>query len=216
MRAANDALRFVAHRGFWRTAGEKNTREAFERALREGHGIETDVRDAYGKLVISHDMPKGTEMSVEEFLALCTRHPASRPLALNVKADGLHAALREAVELAGLDGYFVFDMSVPDTLGYLRQGTPTFTRMSEYEPRPAFLERAQGVWLDAFESDWFDAGTIARLVEKGKQVCVVSPELHGRDHAGVWQLMREAGFGRSPLVSLCTDLPDRAREFFVV
>ena len=39
-----------AHRGWWLTPAEKNSKAAFERALAAGYGIETDVRDCDGEL----------------------------------------------------------------------------------------------------------------------------------------------------------------------
>jgi hypothetical protein len=70
----------------------------------------------------------------------------------------------------------------------------------------------QGIWLDAFESDWYQASDVAVWLKRGKRVCVVSPELHGRDPAEVWNRLR-------PLVdethlTLCTDHPEKAQEFF--
>jgi glycerophosphoryl diester phosphodiesterase len=207
-------MRIVAHRGFWQTQDEKNTRAAFERALEGGFGIETDVRDALGKLVISHDMPRGAELEFGAVLDLCSKFPDSRPLALNVKSDGMQKAMRDELARCATTGHYVFDMSVPDTLGYLREGIPVFTRLSEFEPVPAFAAKAVGVWLDAFESDWFDIDSVRDLVERGKHVCVVSPELHGRDHAGVWKRLLDSPSCGSPLLSICTDFPDRAAEYF--
>jgi hypothetical protein len=207
-------IRIVAHRGYWRTTDEKNNAIAFERALEAGYGIETDVRDAVGTLVISHDMPRGGEMELGDFLRRCARFPDARPLALNVKADGMQRAMAAQLSACGVHGHFVFDMSVPDALAYIREGVPAFTRLSEFEPIPAFLARATGVWLDAFESDWFETDAIRGLLDAGKQVCVVSPELHGRNHVELWRRLRESDTHRSPSMALCTDYPDKAREFF--
>ena len=209
-------MKFVAHRGHWLHAGEKNSLAAFERALEGGHGIETDLRDAGGTVVIAHDLPVGGEMSLDDFLALAARHPAGRPLALNIKADGLQRHVREALERHGIADAFVFDMSVPDTLGYLRGGVTVFTRCSEYEPVPPCLEQAAGVWLDAFHGEWYDAARIRAWLAAGKAVCIVSPELHGRPHLAWWETLRAEGLHREPGLSLCTDFPHDAKEFFRV
>ena len=207
-------ISIIAHRGHWLRPEEKNSREAFLRALKGGHGIETDIRDALGRLVISHDMPCGGEMPFADFLALCQAFPSSRPIALNIKADGMQRAIKAEMDKSALSGYFVFDMSIPDTLGYLRVGTPTFIRRSEYEPAPAFAERAEGVWLDAFETDWYSAETIRSILTRRKRVCIVSPELHGRKHLPLWELLRSAELRSNEMISLCTDFPDDAKEFF--
>jgi len=207
-------MKIVAHRGYWLQDQEKNTLAAFQRALEGGFGIETDLRDAGRGVVISHDMPGGGEMTLDAFLTLCARYPAARPLALNIKADGLQAPVAAALAAHGTADAFVFDMAVPDALGYLQRGLPAYTRHSEYESAPSFIERAAGVWLDAFHGEWYDASHIRHWLEQGKQVCIVSPELHRRPHLALWQRLRDAGLQRHTALSLCTDFPQAAKDFF--
>ena len=204
-------MRAVSHRGAWKVAREKNTLPSLAQAFDLGFGVETDLRDLGGRIVISHDMPTGNEPTFAEFLGL-PRSPGL-PLALNIKADGLAAEVSAALEqLGGDDDAFVFDMSVPDTRSYLQLGVPVFTRMSEVERQPAWLEESAGVWLDSFSGTWFDNALVDNLLESGKRVCVVSPELHGRDHIPLWnqlaQLVDHSG------VLLCTDMPLEADKFF--
>lgn len=207
-------MKLCAHRGHWLQPAEKNSLEAFERALAGGHGIETDVRDAGGAAVIAHDLPSGGEMSLDAFLALSARHPQARPLALNIKADGLQQLVRAALERHAIEGAFVFDMAVPDALGYLRAGLPAYTRCSEYENPPPYQEQAAGLWLDCFHGEWYGRELIAAWLERGKPVCLVSPELHGRPHLACWQQLRDWQLHRHPLLSLCTDFPLEAAAFF--
>ena len=47
----------LAHRGLWAEADERNTLAAFRDAFAHGWGVELDVRDLDGALVISHDPP---------------------------------------------------------------------------------------------------------------------------------------------------------------
>lgn len=207
-------MKIVAHRGYWLDESEKNSPAAFERALAGGFGIETDLRDAGREVVISHDMPGGGEMTLDAFLALCARHPAGRPLALNIKADGLQAPVAAALAAHGTADAFVFDMAVPDALGYLARGLPTYTRSSEYETVPSYLDRAAGVWLDAFNGEWYEARDVEAWLAQGKAVCVVSPELHRRPHLDLWRRLRAAGLHRHAALSLCTDFPQAAKDFF--
>lgn len=201
----------LSHRGYWLESAEKNTSSAFLRSAQLGFGTETDVRDLCGKLVISHDPPSGGEMPLVEFLALWSDR--SLPLAMNVKADGLAQPLKVAMDRAGWTDWFAFDMSVPDALQQLRHGVPIFARLSEYEPEPQpLLERAAGVWLDGFHGEWWDAALLRRLLDAGKRVCVVSPELHGRDPGAAWD--RLTPLAGTPGLMICTDLPERAREVF--
>ena len=203
----------LAHRGTWFAPDERNTAAAFERAFAAGFGVETDMRDHDGRLVIAHDPPSGDGlMSFGDFLGLYVRHGAPGELAINIKADGLSGLVEEALARARIDNAFVFDMSAPETLRYLRGRLKVFTRESEYEAPPAFYDRAEGVWLDCFERDWIDETAVARHLAAGKAVCVVSPELHGRPHEAAWSALR--GVAGRPGVMLCTDFPDAARDYF--
>lgn len=207
-------MKFIAHRGLWTQESEKNTLQAFERAVSEGFGIETDVRDCCGRLVISHDMPSGSEISLEDFLDIVASRQVdcTVPLALNVKADGMSVMLSNSLLLRpGLD-VFVFDMSVPDMRHYFNVEAPVFTRLSDIEPVPVLVNRASGVWLDCFESDWFSLSHISPLLEAGLRVCVVSPELHGRGYSRMWGMLKKISFSDDLL--LCTDFPREARDFF--
>lgn len=205
----------LSHRGYWHSNHEKNTRVAFERSFSLGFGTETDVRDFDGKLVISHDPAHRDAMPIEEFLEIYRRFSTQLTLALNVKADGLQHELKRQLEAYEVQNYFVFDMAVPDSLGYLRQGMPAYTRHSEYEPTPPYYERAQGVWMDEFNGHWIEEQTISAHLVAGKAVCIVSPELHGRTFEEEWAHYRdiEAKLGVTNIM-LCTDFPERAKEFF--
>lgn len=207
-------MKISAHRGHWLSPAEKNSVAAFDRALQGGFGIETDLRDAGGVIVVAHDLPRGGEQTLDEFLAACARHPQSRPLALNIKADGLQALVVAALQRHGIEDAYVFDMAVPDALGYLRSGVATYTRSSEYEAPPPFLDLAHGVWLDAFHSEWYAQADIKAWLRLGKDVSIVSPELHGRLHLPLWQKLRDWGLHRHAGVCLCTDFPLEAKEYF--
>lgn len=203
----------LSHRGLWEVDEERNSLAAIEASFQLGFGIETDIRDCCGELLVSHDPPSGDELSFALMLDARIRSDAG-PLALNVKADGLQAAIAKALMAAANPEYFVFDMSIPDALGYRKAGLRYFTRQSEYEPDPALYDEAAGVWLDSFEGAWFQRELIAGHLAAGKQVCVVSPELHGRDQRADWERWSGWDVFGSPDVLLCTDLPVQAAEAF--
>ncbi len=207
-------MEILSHRGFWHDAAEKNTPAAFVRSFRAGFGTETDVRDRLGELVISHDMPGADALSFEAFLGLHQEHGAALTLALNIKADGLQIALKTLLEKYRVANYFVFDMAVPDALGFLKNDFVAFTRRSEHETAPSFLERAGGVWIDCFESDWVSAAAIRADLEAGKKVCLVSPDLHRRPHGSFWEMLRESGLHKEEKLLICTDFPAEARAYF--
>jgi len=211
----------LAHRGLWLQPAERNTLAAMRTALTEGFGVETDVRDLDGELVISHDPPRQGATPFEDFLDDFVQIGKSGLLALNIKADGLQSALAKVLtdRRIGPDRYFVFDMAVPDALGYLRMNMPCFTRQSEVEPVSAFIDQAAGIWLDCFQKDWINEEEILRHCAAGRRVALVSPELHGRGHRGAWETWRNADRklkqrGQSEFAMICTDFPREARAYF--
>lgn len=217
----NEMVKIIAHRGFWLTPDEKNTETAFKRALELGFGIETDVRDFCGNLVISHDICKESCKSLSSFLNNyknnCNNDAEFPYLALNIKADGLQISLKEEIIKHDIHNYFVFDMSIPDTLAYLELNTPVFTRRSEYENHTELARHRHtaGIWLDQFKSDWYTRESVMKILECNLKICVVSPELHNRDYRYCWSLIKSIS-EQSPdhTLMLCTDFPNKAKEFF--
>lgn len=204
----------LSHRGYWKEVAEKNAEAAFRRSFSLGFGTETDVRDCAGRLVISHDPPAGGELGFGEMLDLLGGRDL--PLALNIKADGLAARVRDELAARNLQQPFVFDMSVPDTLQQLHHGNRVYVRLSEYEPAisPLFLGRAAGVWLDGFHSEWWTPDLIDRLTAQNLTVCVVSPDLHRRPPEAAWGALKSYPFSRPDLVQICTDRPEDAAAWF--
>jgi hypothetical protein len=209
-------MKIISHRGYWKAETEKNKKIAFDRTFSIGLGTESDVRDFNGRLVISHDIANGTEITLVDLLALADSYQVADQitLALNVKSDGLSELIGEALlkYKKKLD-CFVFDMSIPDMRGYLDNDIPVFTRMSEVELQPAWLEQCEGIWLDGFETEWYSNTLITDLLSiHNKRVCIVSPELHKRNHLALWERIKP--LASEPLLMLCTDFPQLAQEFF--
>jgi hypothetical protein len=118
------------------------------------------------------------------------------------------------MQTRGVKRWFTFDMTVPETVVQLRLGLPVFTRASEYEQPPPCYDRAIGVWLDAFMSTWYSPAYIETFLRDGKQVCIVSPELHGRDHNDLWAALKASPVSAHPNLMLCTDIPEEATALF--
>lgn len=205
----------LSHRGYWKDAAEKNQPVAFHRSFDLGFGTETDVRDRGGELVISHDPPRGGEMTLDEMLDILGDRDL--PMAMNVKADGLADAVKAAfAKRPHLTRWFLFDMSVPDMVQQFKRANPVFARLSEYEPTvpDRILSQSVGVWLDGFDGEWWTPALIDDLTQRGKTVCVVSPDLHKRDPAACWADLAAHPFARPGLVLVCTDRPEEARTVF--
>jgi len=208
-------LEVLSHRGYWKKITEKNQSAAFERSFSLGFGTETDIRDYKGELVISHDIADDKCITVKEMFEIYNKYDYNLPLALNIKADGLQVKLKELLDEYKIENYFVFDMSVPDGLGYLKQDIKAFTRESEYEKIPSFYDEAYGIWLDEFQGHWITQEVIEKHIKNRKQICIVSPDLHKREYKNEWQhykeIEKELGVNN---MMICTDYPEIAKEFF--
>ena len=131
-----------------------------------------------------------------------------------MKSCGLAGSISELLREFEVRSGFVFDMAVPDALDYLHVGVPAFTRLSEVEEQPAFYEHAHGVWIDCFYEDWITEGVVTTNLAAGKQVALVSPELHGRPHEPVWRRWAAMACAASDDLFLCTDHPEAAKQLF--
>lgn len=229
----------LEHRGGWcagfsglERKSLQNSMAAFRASVRRGNGIETDFRDLNGALVVSHDLPGAdTVVSAEVFFELCAGYDGL--IAINIKSDGLQDVLKKLLNKYGIKNYFCFDMSIPDAYLMKNCNLNYFLRESEYEKLPEkynskLYELCNGIWLDKFLLEGALEGRMRRLkthLSKGKSVSIVSPELHlwGRNfnlHRNIWvqlkkdveQLLDE-GIDITNL-SLCTDFPVQAKEFF--
>lgn len=157
-------------------------------------------------------------MTLEELFSLYDKNCKNLPLALNIKADGLQLILKKLLDKYKISNYFVFDMSIPDALVYIDLNFNVFTRQSEYEINPSFYNKACGIWMDEFYSHWIDENILKKHLNNNKLVCIVSPELHKRDYEKEWQeyknMDKKYDFGDR--VMICTDYPEKAKEFFNV
>ena len=98
---------------------------------------------------------------------------------------------------------------------YAAAGLNFFTRLSEYEQEPPVLmDKASGIWIDAFEnSSWITDTLLKSYLNMGKQVCLVSPELHQRSYIEFWKMIKDSNIDTTQLI-LCTDIPEEANLFF--
>jgi len=204
--------RILAHRGVWGLRGSSNSPEVLTEALAAGFGIETDLRDHNGRIVVSHDPPTRRTPLFADLLEQWARENrlSGRILALNVKSDGLVPLLSQLDDDLKEADFFFFDMSFPQLLSYSRAGLPVALRISEFEPAPVDLSHRLGMarkyWLDGFDSDWWVGDDAIEKLVRESQVTVVSPELHGRSPSAVWDWFLQRVAEGCDLY-LCTDSP---------
>ena len=207
-------MEIISHRGYWFKNSEKNSDLAFRRSFRLNFGTETDIRDFDGELVISHDVANKNCITIEKFFEIYKSIGIQSSLALNIKSDGLQKLLNKSLKQNNINNYFVFDMSIPDTVMYLKEGMNVLIRQSEYERGTSFYESASGIWLDAFNEIWYSEELVKEHLNNGKKVAIVSSELHNREYLKQWTILKSWNIINNKNLILCTDLPEKAFNFF--
>lgn len=207
----------LAHRGCWSSSVKKNSRDAIYTALANGFGLETDIRDLNGKIIVSHDPPTSDDdISCFDLFDMIKTKGFDGRVALNVKADGLQMMLKHHLSSSNeiLDRIFVFDMSVPDMLQYKNTGIQFYSRTSDLEPNICLQNYASGVWVDNFTGQFDQIKVAQSIIGKGLRVSLVSPELHGREHMRFWRKIKDSRLHLYDSFEICTDFPFDALQYF--
>lgn len=150
------------------------------RATDNKYGVEVDIRCVGEKLIMHHD-PFVAGESFDEWVA-AYRHGT---LILNVKEEGLEARLIALMASKGIDDYFFLDQSFPFLVKWSKAGEHRCAvRVSEFESIETALTLAgkvDWVWVDCFTKFPLSEEDAVRLKKAGFKLCLVSPELQGRN-----------------------------------
>jgi hypothetical protein len=173
-------MKLIAHR--------RNTIEELI-ATPEKYGVEVDIRSKGDKLIIHHDAFVDG-VSFEDWID--AYHHGT--LILNVKEEGLEASLIALMRNNGIEDYFFLDQSFPFLMKSAKAGEHRCAvRVSEFESIETALSMAgmvDWVWLDCFTRFPITHIDSQRLKHAGFKLCIVSPELQGRDAETEIPLMR--------------------------
>jgi hypothetical protein len=144
------------------------------------YGVEIDIRDLGERLVLHHD-PYVDGENLEDFL----RDYQHGTLILNVKSERIEHRVLELVRKYKIKDYFFLDSTFP--MIYLlsnQRETNIALRFSEYEGLDTLLSmkgKVKWVWVDCFTKLSINKENYSKLKEWGYKLCLVSPELQGRD-----------------------------------
>jgi hypothetical protein len=143
-------------------------------------GVEVDVRSEGGRLITHHD-PCVAGESFDEWIK-AYRHGT---LILNVKEEGLESRLIALMQSKGIADYFFLDQSFPFLVKLSKAGEHRCAvRVSEFESIETALTlagRVDWVWVDCFTHFPLREQDARKLKDAGFKICIVSPELQGRD-----------------------------------
>jgi hypothetical protein len=170
-------------------------------------GIEVDIRSNGHDLIIHHE-PLSSGLLFKDWLEFY-RHGT---LILNVKEEGLESYLIDIMREKGIANYFFLDQSFPFLIKWARLGeSRCAVRVSEYESIETALSLAglvTWVWLDCFTKFPVEVTEYSALKNAGFKLCLVSPELQGRDAdteiAEMANFMRE---NQMVMDAVCTKRP---------
>jgi hypothetical protein len=153
-------------------------------------GVEVDIRSCGERLIVHHDAFVDGE-DFETWLK-AYRH---RLLILNVKEEGLEDRLIALMDAHGIEDYFFLDQSFPFLIRTARRGeSRCAVRVSEFESIDTAMTLAgtvRWIWVDCFTRFPLDGAQAARLRNAGFKLCLVSPELQGRDAGTEIPALRE-------------------------
>jgi len=144
------------------------------------YGVEVDIRSRGEQLIIHHD-PFADGESFDNWIA-AYQHGT---LILNVKEEGLESRLIVLMQSKGIEDYFFLDQSFPFLVKWSKAGERRCAvRVSEFESIETALTLAgkvDWIWVDCFTRFPLSEEDARRLKYAGFKLCLVSPELQGRD-----------------------------------
>jgi len=144
------------------------------------YGVEVDIRSLGDRLIIHHD-PYTAGEDFEEWIDVY-KHGT---LILNVKEEGLESRLISLMNSKGISDYFFLDQSFPYLVKWSNAGeSRCAVRVSEFESVETALTLAgkvNWVWVDCFTRFPLSEYEADRLKKAGFKLCLVSPELQGRN-----------------------------------
>lgn len=161
---------FIAHR--------INTLNELKQLPRE-YGVELDLRDSGNELILQHDPFTEGEL-FSEYLK-CYQHGT---MILNIKSERIEHRVLELLEEHKIEDYFFLDSSIPmiyllSKLGEKRSAV-RFSEIESIETVLLMADKVDWVWVDCFNQLPINTTSYHLLKEAGLKLCLVSPELQGR------------------------------------
>lgn len=143
-------------------------------------GIEVDIRSQSDELIIHHD-PFSPGVNFAKWLD-SYQH---KLLILNVKEEGLEDRILQLMTAKKITDFFFLDQSFPFLIKWANKGERRLAiRVSEYESIETALnlkDKIQWAWIDCFTHFPISEKNINLVKQSGLKLCIVSPELQGRN-----------------------------------
>ena len=157
----------------------RNTIEELE-STPSNLGVEVDIRSQSDELIIHHD-PFSPGVSFAKWLD-SYKH---KLLILNVKEEGLEDRIIQLMLERKIESYFFLDQSFPFLMKWANKGESRLAiRISEFESIETALtlkDKIQWAWIDCFTQFPLSEKNVGLIKSSGLKLCIVSPELQGRN-----------------------------------
>lgn len=148
--------------------------------LPEKYGVEIDLRDEKGELILSHD--PFTEGELFESYLQNYKHGT---MILNIKSERIEHRVLELIQKYQIKSYFFLDSSFPMIHLLSNAGEQNIAlRFSEFEGMDtlrAMAGKVKWVWVDCFTVFPLNKSIYDEMKALGYKLCMVSPELQGRE-----------------------------------
>lgn len=195
-------------------------------AIPHRFGVEIDVREIAGELIISHDPANHIIARRRDLLEnwlrkdreFLDKKKAERPVyAINIKCDGIEKEIEQMLWLFNIrDRSFVFDMSFPTLMNFKKLDIPYAIRISDLETAPHFdfFSGISAVWVDRWDWSEYVYPHVFGPTENNNRAIphyYVSPELHGHQDLceKAWLHAKETN-----MAGVCTDFTNDAEKYF--
>jgi hypothetical protein len=142
-------------------------------------GIEFDIRDFSGGLIIQHDAFLIGQPFIE-FIKFC---PSNKFYIINVKCEGIEEKIIEILHIYNINNYFFLDCNMPTINKLSKINTKIAGRISEYESIENIIKiynKITWVWIDVFSKFPITFDDYKILKKYNLKLCLVSPELQGQ------------------------------------
>ena len=143
----------------------------------ECDGIEFDIRDSNGQIIVQHDAFKEGQL-FSEFIKYC---PSNKFYIVNVKSEGIEYDAIKTLESHNIYNFFLLDCSIPMIIKLGKSGeTRIAARFSEYESIyniKALHKYIKWVWVDVFTTVPITYDIFITIKRLNLNICFVSPEL---------------------------------------
>lgn len=170
-------------------------------------GVEMDVHGWNKTLTVHHDANiKGYDLDLwlNNF-----NHSFS---IFNIKEEGIEELIMKKISLSNIKNFFLLDLSFPSLVKLVKLGERRIAlRVSKYEPYKAaihFKNKLNWIWLDVFEGIPLNKTEFDLLREWNFKICLVSPELHGREKAEIINFKNFINKHKVLIDAVCTKHPE--------